>query len=61
VLTWQAGNVAIQTDSAAGNIKPSKARSTERIDGIVSLIMAIGLWQKATASGPEPDWNITVI
>ena len=61
VLTWQAGNVAIQTDSAAGNIKPSKARSTERIDGIVSLIMAIGLWQKATAPAPEPDWNITVI
>ncbi len=61
VLAWQAGNVAIQTDSAAGNIKPSKARSTERIDGIVSLVMAIGLWQKATAPAPEPDWNITII
>ena len=58
VLAWQASNVAIQTDSAAGNIKPSKARSTERIDGIVSLVMAIGLWQVATAPTPEQSWDI---
>lgn len=36
-----ASNVAIEMD-AAGNIKPSKKKSTERIDGIVALIMAIG-------------------
>jgi phage terminase large subunit-like protein len=53
--------VAIQSDSAAGNIKPSKARSTERIDGIVSLVMAIGLWQKSTAPPPEQSWDITII
>jgi phage terminase large subunit-like protein len=41
VLGWQAGNVAVQSDPA-GNIKPSKAKSTERIDGIVALVMAIG-------------------
>jgi len=41
VLRWMASNVAIEMD-AAGNIKPSKAKSTERIDGIVSLVMAIG-------------------
>ena len=40
VLKWMASNVAIQED-AAGNIKPSKDRSTEKIDGIVGLIMAI--------------------
>jgi|694.fasta_scaffold129195_3 phage terminase large subunit-like protein len=61
VLAWQASNVAIQTDSAAGNIKPSKARSTERIDGIVSLVMAIGLWQTATAPAPEQSWDILSI
>ena len=38
-----ASNVAIETD-AAGNIKPSKKASTERIDGIVSLCMAMGAW-----------------
>jgi phage terminase large subunit-like protein len=61
VLSWQASNVAIQQDSAAGNIKPSKAKSTERIDGIVSLVMAIGLWQQATAPAPEQPWDIHTI
>jgi phage terminase large subunit-like protein len=61
VLAWQASNVAIQTDSAAGNIKPSKAKSTERIDGIVALVMAIGLWQAATAPAPEQNWDIIAL
>ncbi len=40
VLRWMAGNVAIEQD-AAGNIKPSKKKSTEKIDGIVALVMAL--------------------
>ena len=54
VLAWQAGNVAIQQDTSVGNIKPSKARSTERIDGIVSLVMAIGVYaSQEISSDPE--------
>ena len=41
VLRWMASNVAVDQDPA-GNLKPSKAKSTERIDGIVALVMAIG-------------------
>lgn len=41
VLRWMAGNVAAEMD-AAGNIKPSKGKSRERIDGIVAAIMAVG-------------------
>lgn len=41
VLRWMAGHVAKQED-AAGNIKPSKEKSRERIDGIVAAVMAIG-------------------
>ncbi|WP_050464390.1 terminase large subunit [Herbaspirillum autotrophicum] len=41
VLRWMASNVAVEMD-AAGNTKPSKAKSTERIDGIVAAIMALG-------------------
>lgn len=41
VLSWCAANVVAELD-AAGNIKPSKKKSTERIDGIVAAIMAIG-------------------
>lgn len=40
VLSWMAGNVTIETD-AAGCIKPSKAKSFEKIDGVVSTIMAL--------------------
>lgn len=42
VLTWMASNVAVSQD-AAGNVKPDKARSKEKIDGVVALIMAVGL------------------
>jgi phage terminase large subunit-like protein len=41
ILDWMAANVAIERD-AAGNIKPSKKVSTERIDGIVAATMAVG-------------------
>lgn len=40
VLRWMAGNVVADIDGAE-NIKPSKKRSTEKIDGIVALIMAL--------------------
>ena len=41
-LRWQVDHVAYRQDDA-GNIKPSKNRSAEKIDGIVALIMAIGM------------------
>ncbi|MAH47555.1 terminase, partial [Candidatus Pacearchaeota archaeon] len=49
VLNWMASNVAARMDPA-GNIKPDKEKSTEKIDGIVSLIMALGL---AITTGPK--------
>jgi phage terminase large subunit-like protein len=42
VSRWCAGNVAVETD-AAGNIKPSKAKSTERIDGVAAAVTALAL------------------
>jgi phage terminase large subunit-like protein len=56
VLDWQAGNVAIQQDHA-GNIKPSKQKSTERIDGMVALVMALGIAATAKAA-PDLNWDI---
>ena len=41
VMNWMLSNIALQEDPA-GNIKPNKAKSTEKIDGIVALIMALG-------------------
>ncbi|MCG9967541.1 terminase large subunit [Pelotomaculum terephthalicicum JT] len=40
VLRWMMDNIFIRTDPA-GNIKPDKEKSTERIDGAVALIMAL--------------------
>ncbi|NFL36795.1 terminase large subunit [Clostridium botulinum] len=39
-LSWMMDNVYVRTDPA-GNIKPDKEKSTEKIDGVVALIMAL--------------------
>ena len=41
VLRWNASNIAVRQDPA-GNIKPDKERSRERIDGISALVNALG-------------------
>lgn len=40
VLRWMMDNIYVKTDPA-GNIKPDKEKSTEKIDGAVALIMAL--------------------
>ncbi len=59
VLSWMAGNVTVKVD-AAGNIRPvkPKAGSSERIDGIVSLIMALGIQMSHRPEEPSPDPGI---
>ena len=39
-MRWCADNLVVRIDPA-GNVKPDKAKSTEKIDGMVALIMAI--------------------
>jgi phage terminase large subunit-like protein len=41
VMRWMIGNVACKTDPA-GNIKPDKENSSDKIDGPVALITALG-------------------
>ena len=41
VLRWMADNIVVETDPAE-NLKVNKAKSSEKIDGIVALIMALG-------------------
>jgi phage terminase large subunit-like protein len=53
ILRWMAGNVEVETD-AAGNQKPSKVHSAERIDGMVALDMALGRWM---AHGAPAVWS----
>lgn len=51
VLRWMAANTVKQQDHD-GHIRPSKAKSSEKIDGIVALIMAIG----AAEVSEDVDW-----
>lgn len=41
VLTWQVSTVVVRRDPA-GNVKPDKSNERHRIDGVVSLVMAVG-------------------
>ena len=54
VLRWMAGNVVVDTDPA-GNIKVTKARSKEKIDGIVAAIMAL---DRCIRNNAEPQESI---
>lgn len=47
VLRWMAKNVSIE-QNAEGEIRPSKKKSSEKIDGIVALIMALDRVSRAS-------------
>lgn len=48
VLRWMLSSTVVKSDPA-GNIKPDKEKSTQKIDGIVASIMALGEWMTAQA------------
>lgn len=54
VLRWMASNLCI-TEDPAGNKKPDKAKSGEKIDGIVGLIMGLGSLNLQEAGGSVYD------
>ena len=63
VLRWMAGNVVAEVD-AAENIKPSKKRSTEKIDGIVALIMGLDRAVRHEQAGSvydQPDRGLVIL
>jgi phage terminase large subunit-like protein len=53
ILRWNIQNASVDTDNA-GNIQPSKAKSTERIDGVYALVMALDAMHRDQAP-PEPE------
>lgn len=56
VLRWCVSNVSVEADEA-GNLKPSKKLSTERIDGVVALAMALQMLHANNAVA-EPVFQI---
>ena len=62
ILRWMAGNVVAEID-AAENIKPSKKKATEKIDGIVALIMGLDRCIRHEMTGSvydDPDRGLLV-
>ena len=60
VLRWMASNVSVELDPA-GNIKPSRKKSTEKIDGIVAAIMALGRAMGGKEEGSHYDTHDLVV
>lgn len=53
VLAWMNSNMAV-TQDAAGNIKPDKSKSSEKIDGMITTLMSISrLIEAPAAEGPS--------
>ncbi len=59
VMRWCVSNVSVEPD-AAGNIKISKKVSTERIDGVTALVMAIDQLERNTVAKP-PSYQMFVL
>ena len=57
IIRWMFGNVVVYIDPNA-NIKLDKARSRDKIDGVVALVDAVGSWLNATARQTEGNKEI---
>jgi len=57
VLREHVNRVAVETD-AAGNLKPSKALSTDRIDLVVALILALDRRDRQAPTPPAPTFEV---
>lgn len=53
VLRWMMDNIFIRTDPA-GNIKPDKEKSSEKIDGAVATIMALNRASRSAEGLADP-------
>ena len=54
VLRWMADNMVVKQDPA-GNVKPDKSKSTQKIDGMVALIMALDRAMRHQETGSVYD------
>jgi phage terminase large subunit-like protein len=52
VMRWMIRNLILKTD-AAGNIKPDKEKSQNKIDGVSALVNAIARWKRISGEQKE--------
>jgi len=60
VLSNHMDNTCVERD-AAGNIKPSKAKSTQKIDGIVACIIGLAVFDEKTEESIYEHQGITLL
>ena len=54
VMNWMVSNVVLEKD-AAGNVKPSKAKSTQKIDGVAATVTALAAALKSEGGASVYD------
>lgn len=59
VTRWQMGNILLRRDPA-DNIKIDKAKSGDKVDGPVSIVMALGTYMQEAAKGEGDFWFISI-
>ncbi|MFA5376880.1 MAG: terminase TerL endonuclease subunit [Dehalococcoidia bacterium] len=59
VMRWMANNMVVKQDPA-GNLKPDKSKSMEKIDGMVALVMGLDRAMRNTASVYEERGILTL-
>lgn len=59
VLRWNISNVSVEPDPA-GNVKISKKVSTERIDGVAALVMAVDQMERNSGVKP-PEFKMLIL
>lgn len=59
ILRWMAANVQVFTDGA-GNIKPDRKKSKEKIDGIAALVDALAAELAGMEAEDEPGELISL-
>lgn len=54
ITRWMLSNVYLRTDQN-GNVKPDKSKRDKKIDGVISMLMCLGIYLDT------PHWNLTII
>ncbi len=60
ILRWNASHCVVDVD-ANGNIKPNKKKSVQRIDGVIALIIGLGVGVEMEFEGGEEEFYSAVV
>jgi phage terminase large subunit-like protein len=59
VTRWMMGNVMLKRDPS-DNVKVDKAKSGDKVDGVVSVIMALGTYLQEANDGVDDFWFLSI-